>query len=285
MLIIWIFIILLSIAWYTLLERKTLGHTQLRIGPNKIRWIGHLQPILDGLKLILKENHIPYNKILLIYKFSPATAFVLILILWAPLNLTPFFFSFQYACLFILVQIGLIGYTILFRGWGSTSKFASLGSIRIGSQSLSYEIILIFLFLPSFILSNSLSILIFYWKTVLLLIPLLLLWLITILAECNRAPFDFSEGESELISGFNIEYRRVNFTLLFLSEYGSILAFSWITSTLFNAQTWLTFLIVFSFFLFIRTSLPRYRYDMLMQLCWMTILPIRLLFLLLRYII
>jgi NADH:ubiquinone oxidoreductase subunit H len=200
--------------------------------------------------------------------------------LWIPLTILPFTIRFQYRCLFLLTQIGLIRYTIILSGWGSSSKFASLGAIRTGRQRISYEIVLIFLLITPFLLSHSFSLTFVHWKLALLLTPLILIWLITILVECNRAPFDFREGESELISGFNIEYSSVNFTLLFLREYGGILAFSWLTRLLFNSQNWLTFLLSFCFLLFIRTSLPRYRYDLLIQFCWLRILPVRLFLLL-----
>lgn len=265
--------ILLSVAFFTLFERKILGLTQRRLGPNKVIFWGILQPVLDGLKLLTKELFFPQFSRIWGFIFAPVIYFVLILMLWLNSSFFSFLLRSNFGVFFLLAALGGRVYTSLLTGVNSFSKFALIGGIRSSAQTVRYEIclaIFIFSFLVvwrSFSLSfTGLGFWIFF-----------LFWFIIIISETNRAPFDFAEGERELIRGFNIEFGSSGFVFLFLGEYGIILFLSFfgffiVGLSRFFITSLLSFLVVL-----IRRTLPRFRYDFLMGLSWFFLLPISIL--------
>nr|AXS65207.1 NADH dehydrogenase subunit 1 [Cleridae sp. 3 KM-2017] len=286
MLILLVFV-LIGVAFLTLLERKVLGYIQIRKGPNKVGLIGILQPFGDAIKLFTKEQVFPFMSNFNLYYFSPVMNLFLSLFLWVSMPFYVLLFNFNFSLLFFLVVSSLSVYTIMIAGWSSNSNYAMLGSLRSIAQTISYEvslsmILMSFLFL---ILNfNFFSFLVYqkYLWFMMLFLPLCLMWVVSSLAETNRTPFDFAEGESELVSGFNVEYSSGGFALIFLAEYSSILFMSMLCSLIFfggNFYSWLFFMkILFFSFLWIwaRGTLPRYRYDKLMGLAWKSYLPISL---------
>lgn len=250
--------ILQAIAFITLYERHLLGSRQNRLGPTKVRFIGVLQALLDGVKLLKKEQITPLNSSDLSFLLVPGIAFVVMYLEW---YILPYFFdflSFEYSMLFFLCLIGFSVYTTLISGIVSKSKYGIVGALRARRQRVSYEIafslyllaIIIHYSIFSFVSEFNLRLLIIY-----------LPFLVIIIAELNRAPFDFAEGESELVSGYNVEYASVAFVLLFLSEYGSLIFFRVIRSMLFFKFSIIVSFVVFSIIVFIRRSYPRFRYD------------------------
>lgn len=286
-----IIIVLVGVAFLTLLERKLLGYIQIRKGPNKVGFIGIVQPFSDAIKLFRKENIYPLISNINLYYFSPILNLFLSLILWLRMPIFSLLLNFRIRILFFLCCSRLSVYTIIIAGWSSNSNYSLLGRLRSVAQTISYEVSL-FLILVSFLsLRWRLNILDFYkiqefiWLFF-IIIPLCFIWLISRLAETNRTPFDFAEGESELVSGFNIEYRGGGFALIFLAEYSNILFIRIICVILFiggNLWSFVFFikLVFISFFwIWVRGTLPRYRYDKLMYLAWKRFLPISLNFLL-----
>lgn len=285
---------LLAIAFFTLLERKALGYFHIRKGPNKVGLIGLPQPLADAAKLFLKELVNPTHANFFPFLASPRLALILALILWAlyPHPFSPTFFSF--GILFFLCLSRLNVYTTLGAGWTSNSKYALLGALRGIAQTISYEISISLILLAPIILALSFNLHKFshtqMWMAP-LLFPLLYIWFTTTLAETNRTPFDLAEGESELVSGFNTEYRRGSFALIFIAEYINILVISLLTATFFlsspftNTLSPLLISIKTSFiaflFVWVRGTLPRIRYDQLMGLTWKCFLPLALIALLL----
>nr|WJJ70253.1 NADH dehydrogenase subunit 1 [Agalma elegans] len=285
--------VLISVAYLTLAERKILGYTQSRKGPNVVGIYGLLQPLADGVKLFCKEIVIPNHVNVVLYLWAPILALTLALVSWSlvPLggNIVVNNLDLSLLVIFALSTIGV--YAILISGWSSNSKYAFLGALRAGAQMISYEvcigliIINVILCVGSFNISN---ITIFQKNSIWLLIPLLgpaFMFFICSLAETNRAPFDLTEGESELVSGYNVEYSSMSFALFFLAEYCHIIFMSYLFVILFCGSsqflifdlTILTFLkltlIAFAF-IWVRTSYPRLRYDQLMYLLWKTYLPL-----------
>nr|QTJ30050.1 NADH dehydrogenase subunit 1 [Ancylostoma caninum] len=282
MIILIVVFILQAIAFITLYERHLLGSSQNRLGPTKVSFMGVLQALLDGVKLLKKEQMTPLNSSDLSFLLVPGVSFVVMYLEWFIL---PYFFnfmSFEYSLLFFLCLIGFSVYTTMISGVVSKSKYGIVGALRASSQSISYEIafslyllaIMIHYSMFTFVSGFTLSLLIIY-----------LPFLIMIIAELNRAPFDFAEGESELVSGYNVEYASVAFVLLFLSEYGSLIFFSVMSSMLFFDFSMVMSFLIFSIMIFIRSSYPRFRYDMMMMMFWFKFLPISLIYLMFFYVL
>nr|YP_010506497.1 NADH dehydrogenase subunit 1 [Syritta pipiens]UXF58189.1 NADH dehydrogenase subunit 1 [Syritta pipiens] len=283
--------VLVSVAFLTLLERKVLGYIQIRKGPNKVGLMGIPQPFCDAIKLFTKEQTYPLLSNYISYYFSPIFSLFLSLLLWMCM---PFFiklFSFNLGLLFFMCCTSLGVYTVMIAGWSSNSNYALLGSLRSVAQTISYEVSLALILLSFVFLINNYNMLSFYYYQTYLwfffiLYPLVFIWLIICLAETNRTPFDFAEGESELVSGFNVEYSSGSFALIFLSEYASILFMSMLFSLIFLGGDVFSFffylkLMFISFvFIWVRGTLPRFRYDKLMYLAWKVFLPFSLNYLL-----
>lgn len=274
MLILYVIIpLLISIMLYTLAERKVQGFIQHRIGPNISGPFGLLQPLVDGLKLLLKEILIPQKSTVIVFYLSPILSFGLSLLLWFFLYLFD-----SYLGIIVFLAIGGIElYGILLGGWSSSNKYTLIGSIRTTCQLISYELILGILY---FILSSSIgSFRIYYFNllpiwNLFIFLPLYIIVLIIILAETNRAPFDLPESESETVSGFFTEYSAILFALYFLAEYSNMIFLSLLFSLLFTSGSLILLPIHLFYFIWIRASLPRLRYDHLMKLCWYFLLPI-----------
>nr|YP_003331353.1 NADH dehydrogenase subunit 1 [Acmaeodera sp. NCS-2009]ACM45049.1 NADH dehydrogenase subunit 1 [Acmaeodera sp. NCS-2009] len=277
--------VLVGVAFLTLLERKVLGYIQIRKGPNKVGFVGLLQPFSDAIKLFTKEQVIPYMSNFYLYYLSPVINLFLALILWFSVPFLSTLFNFNFGLLFFLCCSSLGVYTIMMAGWSSNSNYAHLGSLRSIAQTISYEVSLSFILLCFLILISSLNLLDFcsyqvhFWF-LFICFPLALIWFVTSLAETNRTPFDFAEGESELVSGFNVEYSAGGFALIFMAEYANILFMSFLFVLFFlggDFYSWFFFVkLAFVGFLFIwvRGTLPRYRYDKLMYLAWKGFLPV-----------
>nr|QNP09687.1 NADH dehydrogenase subunit 1 [Ochthebius sp. IBE<ESP> AV177] len=279
--------VLISVAFLTLLERKVLGYIQIRKGPNKVGILGIPQPFSDAIKLFTKESIYPLMSNINMYYMSPIMNLFLSLILWLCMPFFSILLNFNLGVLYFLCLSSLSVYSIMIAGWSSNSNYSLLGSMRSVAQTISYEvslslILLCFLFL---ILSLSLYDFMFYQEYIWLFylcFPLCMIWIVSSLAETNRTPFDFAEGESELVSGFNVEYSGGGFALLFLAEYSSILFMSMLCCILFLGANFFSFLFFlklgFMSFLWIwvRGTLPRFRYDKLMYLAWKSFLPLSL---------
>ncbi len=274
---------MISVAFITLLERKILGYAQIRLGPNKVGFIGLLQPLSDAVKLYTKEINWPSISDFFPFLFSPAIRLTLSLFIWVSLPFYISSFNLTIRILIILSILGLSVYPILVAGWSSNSNYSLIGGMRALAQTISYEVSLIFIIFSNLFICSSLNtynilnIQNFIWFSIFQIS--FLLWLISILAELNRTPFDFSEGERELVSGFNTEYRRGRFAIIFISEYLIILFFRVFTSIMyFGSPINSIFILIFSlliifFFIWSRATLPRFRYDKLIFLCWKIILP------------
>nr|YP_010480524.1 NADH dehydrogenase subunit 1 [Corcobara angulipennis]UVN15243.1 NADH dehydrogenase subunit 1 [Corcobara angulipennis] len=283
--------VLIGVAFLTLMERKVLGYIQIRKGPNKLGIMGILQPFSDAIKLFTKEQIYPNFSNYIMYYFSPVLGFILSLLIWLVI---PYYFnlvSFNLGILFILCCMSLGVYTVMVAGWSSNSNYALLGGLRAVAQTISYEVSLAMILLSSIIMVMSYNL--FYFNLyqnmiwfLIMMFPLGLCWISSMLAETNRTPFDFAEGESELVSGFNVEYSSGGFALIFLAEYSSILFMSLLFVMVYMGGFDLTIMfylkLTFISFLFIwvRGTLPRYRYDKLMYLAWKSYLPVSLNFML-----
>lgn len=284
--------ILISIAYLTLMERKVLGYSQLRKGPNKVGVYGILQPLADGVKLFSKEILIPSNMNVFLYIFSPIIALLLSFIIWffIPWSFSIIIINSSLSLLIIYSFSSLTLYSILIAGWSSESKYAFLGGIRATAQMIAYEVtisIILMIICSTISNFNIYSIIITQQlcsKYFYSFLPLFFLLFIISLAETNRAPFDLSEGESEIVSGYNVEYSSMGFALFFLAEYGHIIFLSVLISILFISNGTIYYLIFSSIiitfmFIWVRTSFPRFRYDHIMYLVWKNYLPILLIIL------
>nr|YP_010021197.1 NADH dehydrogenase subunit 1 [Spodoptera littoralis]QHB74399.1 NADH dehydrogenase subunit 1 [Spodoptera littoralis]QOK36242.1 NADH dehydrogenase subunit 1 [Spodoptera littoralis]QTZ20306.1 NADH dehydrogenase subunit 1 [Spodoptera littoralis] len=283
--------VLVGVAYLTLLERKVLGYIQIRKGPNKVGFMGILQPFSDAIKLFTKEQTYPNFSNYLSYYFSPILSFILSLMIWL---LIPYYFnmvSFNLGILFFLCCTSMGVYTVMVAGWSSNSNYALLGGLRAVAQTISYEVSLALILMSSIIMIMDFNLMLFfhyqnYIWFIILMFPLSLCWMSSSLAETNRTPFDFAEGESELVSGFNIEYSSGGFALIFLAEYSSILFMSLLFVLMYmggfslSIMFYLKLLFISFLFVWVRGTLPRYRYDKLMYLAWKSYLPISLNFLL-----
>nr|QIV24704.1 NADH dehydrogenase subunit 1 [Enneaphyllus aeneipennis] len=286
--------VLVGVAFLTLLERKVLGYIQIRKGPNKVGLMGLVQPFSDAIKLFCKEQTYPVMSNFNVYYFSPLINLSFSLLLWLFMPFATVNLNFSLSFLFFLSVSSLSVYTVMMAGWSSNSSYSLLGSLRSVAQTISYEVSLSLILLSFLFLIMSLSVLeLFKFQEniwfLFLVMPLCLMWFVSCLAETNRTPFDFAEGESELVSGFNVEYSSGGFAMIFLAEYSSILFMSALCVLLFlggDFISWLFFLkLTFLSFLWIwvRGTLPRFRYDKLMYLAWKSYLPISLNFLMYFY--
>ena len=301
--------LLLGIAYLTYAERKVIGWIQLRKGPNVVGPFGLLQPIADGVKLVLKETVIPSGANRVVFIAAPFVTFVLSLIAWAVI---PFWDGWVLAdinvgilYLFAISSLGVYG--IIMAGWASNSKYAFLGALRSAAQMVSYEVAIGFVIitvllcvgslnLSKIVLSQAGGFWHWYWLP---MFPMFIIFFVSALAETNRAPFDLPEAEAELVAGYNVEYSAFAFALFFLGEYGNMILMSAMTSILFLGGwlapldvSWLNWIpgpiwfiakicFVLFVFLWVRATLPRYRYDQLMRLGWKVFLPASLIWLVL----
>lgn len=297
---------LIAVAFFTVAERKIMGAIQRRRGPNVIGFMGLLQALADGLKLFVKETTLPSNSNLIVFILAPMISFALSLISWAVI---PFSYKLVVAdinlgVLYLFAISSLNVYGILLAGWSSNSKYSYLGALRSAAQMISYEISIGFIVLTTVLCAGSfnLSNIVLAQTKIYFIVPLLpmfILFYISMLAETNRHPFDLPEAEAELVSGYNVEYSAMTFALFFLAEYSNMLLMSTFSSILFlggwlpifnifplylfPGTFWLSLKIALGvvFFILTRATLPRYRYDQLMQLGWKSFLPLSLSFMLL----
>jgi len=305
--------IMLSVAYLTLAERKVIGYMQVRIGPNRVGPRGLLQPIADGLKLALKEIIIPTKANHFLFIVAPMLALAPALAAWAviPFDDGMVLADINAGLLYVLALTSLSVYGIIIAGWASNSKYAYLGAIRSAAQVVAYEIAMGFALVGVLLAAGSMnlgdivraqegSVLHWFWLP---LLPLFLVYFISGVAETNRAPFDVSEGESEIVAGFHVEYSGMTFALFFLAEYANMILIAALSAIMF-AGGWLSpfagipvieamfawvpgivwLLAKMSFFLFLflwfRATFPRYRYDQIMRLGWKVFIPVTIVWLL-----
>lgn len=293
--------VLIAVAYLTYVERKVIGAMQLRRGPNVVGPFGLLQPLADGLKLFLKETIVPSGANPVVFLLAPMVTFILALIAWAviPFDQGMVLADINIGILYLFAISSLGVYGILMAGWASNSKYAFLGALRSAAQMVSYEISMGFVIVTVLLFVGSLNLtdIVMAQKDMWFVIPLFpmaVIFFISTLAETNRHPFDLPEAEAELVAGFNVEYSAMAFALFFLGEYANMILMAALTSILFlggwlppldiapfnwlPGPLWLAAKIAFVlfFFLWVRASFPRYRYDQLMRLGWKIFLPISL---------
>jgi NADH-quinone oxidoreductase subunit H len=298
-----------AVAFYTYFERKVIGAMQIRVGPNRVGPLGLIQPFADVFKLLLKEIILPTNSNKFLFLIAPIIALAPAFAAWAVVPFNDFLVlaDVDAGLLYVLALTSLGVYGVIIAGWASNSQYAFLGAVRAAAQAVSYEIAMGFALVGVMILAGSLNlreivlaqqggIFDWYWLP---LLPLFVIYMISGLAETNRAPFDVAEGESEIVAGFHVEYAGSAFAVFFLAEYANMILISGLTAILF-AGGWLspfeglpllgdTFLaegsifwflaktVVFMFmFLWYRATFPRYRYDQIMRLGWKVLIPITL---------
>nr|YP_009646696.1 NADH dehydrogenase subunit 1 [Alvinocaris longirostris]BAO52807.1 NADH dehydrogenase subunit 1 [Alvinocaris longirostris] len=285
--VILVIFVLVAVAFLTLLERKVLGYIQIRKGPNKVGFMGLLQPFADAVKLFTKEQTLPTMSNFVPYYLSPVFSLFIALLVWLVAPFDSGLISFKMSVLFFLCCTSLGVYSMMSAGWSSNSKYALLGCLRAVAQTISYEVSLALILLSFLFLVGGFDLGLFteyqrFLWFVGLTLPLALVWFASCLAETNRTPFDFAEGESELVSGFNTEYSSGGFALIFMAEYASILFMSVLFSLIFLGGELSSFVfylkaVFISFsFIWVRGTLPRFRYDKLMYLAWKSFLPVAL---------
>jgi NADH-quinone oxidoreductase subunit H len=288
--------LLISVAFFTIIERKGMGSIQRRKGPNVIGILGILQPFADGLKLFTKETILPSNSNSLVFFIAPIITFFLSLVSWIviPFSDSLVFANINVGVLYLLAISALSVYGIIIAGWSSNSKYSFLGALRSTAQMISYEVSIGFiiinlcLFAGSFNLNDIVFAQRYNWY-ILPSLPIFIIFYISMLAETNRHPFDLPEAEAELVSGYNVEYSSMTFALFFLGEYSNMLLMSAFSTNLFlggwlalfdvlPGSFWFSFKVILgvTFFILTRAGLPRYRYDQLMSLGWKCFLPVSL---------
>ena len=293
--------LLISIAYLTFFERKVIGSMQLRKGPNVVGPFGLLQPIADGLKLLSKETIFPDDSNKFLFILSPIITFVLALIAWAviPIDYKVVLADINVGIMYIFAVSSLGVYGIIVAGWSSNSRYAFLGSLRSAAQMISYEVSIGLIIISILLTAGSLNLssIVLSQEKVWYIIPhfpMFVIFFISTLAETNRAPFDLPEAESELVAGYNVEYSSMSFGLFFLGEYGNMILMSSMSTILFLGGwlppvqneflnlipgfIWFLAKVAFLLFIFlwVRATLPRYRYDQLMSLGWKLFLPLSL---------
>ncbi len=294
--------LLLFIAYLTYFERKVIGAMQLRKGPNVVGPFGLLQPIADGIKLLTKETIFPDNSSKFLFIFSPVLTFALALLAWAviPVDYKVVLSDINVGLMYIFAISSLGIYGIIVAGWSSNSRYAFLGSLRSAAQMISYEVSIGLIIISVLLSSGSLNLtdIVLSQQSMWYVIPhfpMFVIFFISTLAETNRAPFDLPEAESELVAGYNVEYSSMSFGLFFLGEYGNMILMSSMSTILFlggwlppfesqffdliPGYLWFLMKVVSLLFVFlwVRATLPRYRYDQLMTLGWKLFLPLSLL--------
>ncbi len=304
--------LLLAVAYLTYAERKIIGYMQVRLGPNRVGPKGWLQPLADAFKLLFKEIIIPTNASRYLFLFAPVLAFAPALVAWSviPFTGTLWLANIDAGLLFILAMTSMGVYGIIIAGWASNSKYAFLGAMRSAAQVVSYEIAMGFALVGVLMAAGSLNLReialaqsggIGQWY-VWPLLPLFFVYLISGVAETNRAPFDVAEGESEIVAGFHVEYSGMAFAIFFLAEYANMILIATLTAVLFlggwlsplppdwlpasgalrfvldGGIHWLLFKVSFVLlcFLWFRATFPRYRYDQIMRLGWKVFIPVTL---------
>nr|YP_010936705.1 NADH dehydrogenase subunit 1 [Tzotzilthelphusa villarosalensis]WKW91701.1 NADH dehydrogenase subunit 1 [Tzotzilthelphusa villarosalensis] len=277
--------VLVGVAFITLLERKVLGYIQIRKGPNKVGYMGILQPFSDAVKLFTKEQTEPNMSNFLVYYISPVFSLFISLLVWIVMPYEFGLVNFNMSVLFFLCCLSVSVYSIMIAGWSSNCKYSLLGSLRAVAQTISYEVSLALILLSFIMLVGGFSLCLFskyqsYIWFITLSVPLGMIWFSSCLAETNRTPFDFSEGESELVSGFNTEYSSGGFALIFMAEYSSILFMSVLFVIIFLGSSpcsvlfYIKSMMIAFMFIWVRGTLPRLRYDKLMYLAWKSFLPV-----------
>jgi NADH-quinone oxidoreductase subunit H len=298
--------LLISVAYFTLAERKILGAIQRRRGPNVVGVYGLLQPLSDGFKLLVKETVLPSNANKFIFIIAPIITFVISLMGWAiiPFDKYSVLAEVNVGVLYLFAVSSLGVYGIIMSGWASNSKYAFLGALRSAAQMVSYEVSIGFIIVTIVVCCGSFNLqtIIESQKNVWFIVPffpLFLMFFTSALAETNRHPFDLPEAEAELVSGYNVEYSAMGFALFSLGEYANMLLMSSLNVILFFGG-WLPPLNILGFipgsfwfglkicffvvlYIWIRAALPRYRYDQLMRLGWKVFLPISLTYLMLTF--
>jgi NADH-quinone oxidoreductase subunit H len=291
-----------AVAYLTLAERKVIGWMQIRIGPNRVGYFGLLQPIADGLKLFMKEIIVPSGSNKFLFVFAPVMVLMPALAAWAvvPFNAELVLTNVNAGLLYILAMTSLGVYGVIIAGWASNSKYAFLGCLRSAAQIVSYEIAMGFALVTVLMAAQSLNLGdivrgqhgnygMLNWYIV-PLFPMFIVYLISGVAETNRAPFDVAEGESEIVAGFHVEYSGMAFALFFLGEYANMILVAFLTSIMFlggwlspvpflpDSIVWMLGKVAFVLFLFLwfRATFPRYRYDQLMRLGWKVFIPVSL---------
>ncbi|MGA3399921.1 MAG: NADH-quinone oxidoreductase subunit NuoH [Acetobacteraceae bacterium] len=296
--------LLMGVAYLTYAERKVLAAMQLRKGPNVVGWFGLLQPFADALKMMMKETIIPSGSNRLLFLIAPMLTFSLAMLAWAviPANDGWAIANINVGILYLFAISSLGVYGIIIAGWASNSKYAFLGAMRSAAQMVSYEVSMGFVLVCVILCAGSLNLTDIVraqshlWFCI-PLFPMFIVFFISTLAETNRAPFDLPEGESEIVAGFFVEYSAMSFALFFLGEYANMILMSAMTTILFLGGwlapfgiapfTWIPGVVWFVlkicvclfFFLWVRATFPRYRYDQLMRLGWKVFLPLSLLWL------